>query len=96
MISKFKLGAIDWSIEINNDKLDDKKAYGECNFHSNKILLQDKSDGKDRHPSAVEQTMYHEIVHAILDTLGEHELSADEEFVQRFSLLLHQFENTKE
>ena len=40
------------------------------------------------------QTFYHELVHQILDILGE-ELSADEEFVQRFSVLLDQFEQTK-
>ena len=41
------------------------------------------------------QSFYHELVHQILDILGDLELSENEEFVQRFSVLLDQFEQTK-
>ncbi len=95
MIKKFTLGAVDWVVEIDNNKLDDKEAYGWTNYDESKILMQDKTNGFKRVNTAIEQTLYHEAVHAILDTMGERELSNNEQFVQQFSLLLHQFENTK-
>ncbi len=96
MIKKFKLGAVKWTVETNNKRLDDIRAYGTSYFHASKIMIQDKSEKHKRSKSATEQTLYHEVTHAILDTMGKHELSRDEEFVQQFSLLLHQFERTKE
>ena len=52
--------------------------------------------GKEIPKDSMEQTLYHEVVHAILDELGYSKLSRDETFVQGFSLLLHQFEKTKQ
>jgi hypothetical protein len=95
MIKEFNLGAVQWTVEVNNDKLDDRNAYGVCFYDASKIIVQTKSEKVDRHPSAIEQTLYHEVVHAILDTMGKRDLSGDEEFVQQFSVLLHQFETTK-
>jgi len=95
MIKEFTLGAVKWSVEINNEKLDDKESYGICYYDESKILLQDETLNHKRSTTSIEQTMYHEVVHSILDTIGEHELSANEKFVQQFSLLLHQFEVTK-
>lgn len=37
-----------------------------------------------------ENTLIHEIVHSILESLGDHEPSDDEKFVYRFSSVLHQ------
>jgi hypothetical protein len=42
------------------------------------------------------QTFYHELVHQIFIALGELKLSDKEKLIQRFSLLLDQFEQTKE
>jgi hypothetical protein len=43
----------------------------------------------------MEETIYHEVVHGILNTIDRHDLSEDENFVQNFAVLLHQFEKTK-
>lgn len=96
MIKKFKLGAVDWVVELNNSKLDDKECYGFCVYDESKIYIQDETLNIKRSESSIELTVYHEIVHAILDTLGEHDLSQNEKFVKKFSMLLHQFEKTKE
>lgn len=96
MIQKFKLGAVEWTIKIDNHEMDLRTSYGLSDFHVSEITLQDKSEGKDRKLEAIEQTLYHEVTHSILDTMGRGDLSADELFVQQFSLLLHQFEKTKE
>lgn|SRR4030043_1171774 len=96
MIKRFTLGAVEWTVEVANTRGDDREAYGATFYDESKILLQDTTLGKPRASTAIEQTLYHEIVHAILDTLGKRELSKDEEFIQSFSLLLHQFEKTKQ
>ena len=95
MIEKFNLGAVEWTVEMNNEVNDLREVYGHCDYHISKITLQNASNGKNRTDLAEEQTLYHEVVHAILDSMSKNELSEDEEFVQQFSLLLHQFEKTK-
>ena len=95
VIEKFTIGAVNWKVEVDNKRNDDREAYGYCNFDTSTITIQDKSNGVNRDESAVQQTTYHEVVHAILDTMSEYELSKNEKFVQSFSLLLHQFEQTK-
>jgi len=95
MIRKFKLGAVDWTVKVKNDKLNDIEAYGQCSYSESNIILQTESRGLKRADTAIDHTIYHEVVHAILDTMSEHDLSNNEKFVQQFALLLHQFEVTK-
>lgn len=42
-----------------------------------------------------ENTFYHELVHAILGFMAEHDLRHNEKFVQTFGNLLYEFEKTK-
>ena len=48
----------------------------------------------DMNKQTTEQTFYHELVHAILFTMGK--LNHDEEFVDTFGAFLHQYQITKE
>jgi hypothetical protein len=96
MIKKFTLGAVEWTVKVDNDKLDDRECYGLTIFDESKIFIQDETLKIKRSDGGIELTLYHEVVHAILDTLGEKDLSHDEKFVKKFSMLLHQFEKTKE
>jgi len=91
MIKEFTLGAVKWEVEIDNSRMDDARSYGLCVPERSMIYLQDEKRKEDM----VDQTLYHEAIHAILDTMGEYELSANEKFVQNFSVLLHQFDKTK-
>ena len=95
MIKEFQIGGVKWSVEINNDKCAEENTLGHIHISQAKIYLADKTQGTPNEATVVEQTMYHEVVHAILDTAGYSKLSEDETFVQSFSLLLHQFEKTK-
>lgn len=92
MISKFVLGGVNWSIKVDNDRLDDLGLLGLCEHSKSLITIHDGIKSND----LIEETLYHEVIHAILDSIGEHELSKNEEFVQKFALLLYQFEKTKE
>ena len=91
MIKEFNQGAVKWTVEVDNNRMDDAVAYGLCVSERSKIYLQDKNRNEDM----IEQTLYHEVIHSILDTMGEHELNKNEKFVQGFSVLLYQFEKTK-
>jgi hypothetical protein len=91
MIKEFTLGGIKWTIKEDESRLDDLKLLGLCEFPKSLISIYVK--GIDE--NLVEQTLYHEVVHAILESIGENELSSNDKFVQNFALLLHQFEITK-
>ena len=93
---KFTLGAVEWIIKIDNKRLNDNKSYGISDYHTSEITIQDKVETHQRKDYAVEQTLYHEVIHSILDTMSEYDLSNNEKFVQGFSILLHQYEKTKE
>ena len=47
----------------------------------------------DMNKQTTEQTFYHELVHAIMFTMGK--LNHDEEFVDTFGAFLHQYHRTK-
>lgn len=91
MIRKFKLGGIQWIVKKDNKRLDDLRLLGLCEFNSSLISIYTKNIDKN----LISQTIYHEVVHAILESMGESDLSANDKFVQKFALLLHQFETTK-
>lgn len=95
MIKSFKLGAVNWKVKIDNKRLEDLDALGYCEYEKKLISLPDKYKGATISADAMEQTLYHEVVHAILDTMHQYDLSKNEEFVQTFSMFLHQFEKTK-
>ena len=60
-----------------------------------KIYLASNFRGEACSMDYMEASFYHELVHVILDTMGKHELSDSEEFVEGFANLLHQYEKTK-
>jgi len=91
MIHEFTLGGIKWTVKEDRSRLDDLKLLGLCEFPKSLISIYDKWIDK----SLVDQTIYHEVVHAILESMGEDALSGNDKFVQNFALLLHQFETTK-
>ena len=94
MIKKFNLGAKQFNV-TEVESIDDT-GLGRTYSMLNKIKISKTWQNFELEESAKEQTFYHELVHAILDELGEHELSNNERFVQSFSVLLYQFEKTKE
>lgn len=95
LIKSFSLGAIKWSVKEDNIRMSNEECLGVSEQVLCSISIATEYKGIGRNKTSIEQTLYHEVVHAILDTLGESELSSNEKFVQSFSLLLHQFETTK-
>jgi len=91
IVNRFTLGAVNWSTVIDNDRLLDLGFLGLTEYVKALITLTDEKVSD----SIVEETFYHELVHAILHSLGRKDLNEDESFVQSFAILLYQFEKTK-
>tara|TARA_R110001599_G_scaffold336032_1_gene553415 strand:+ start:605 stop:925 length:321 start_codon:yes stop_codon:yes gene_type:complete len=92
---EFMLGAVKWKVVVDNSKMDEKGTLGLTSFTESTIYLADTHKGKPVPEDLIAQTFYHELVHAILDAIGQDELTYDEKIAQGMGLLLHQFQQTK-
>lgn len=95
MIKSFKLGAVTWDVNFNNDRTASQDALGLCSYVEASIYVAEKARGKLVDLEVQEQTVYHEVIHAMLDAIGYNELGEDEKFVNSMGTLLHQFIKTK-
>ena len=92
--SKFTLGGCEYKVElIPNSAL--LKHVGLINMPAGTVSITTYFDGVQCTSDYMESSFYHELVHGILDTMGKKELSADEELVEGFANLLHQYIKTK-
>jgi len=92
MITGFMLAAKPYEVEYTEHDSDN---LGQAKNPLLKVQIQTKWAGKEVPEISQEQTLYHEVVHCILDEIGRSGLNSDEEFVQSFSNLMHQFVKTK-
>ena len=92
---EFMLGAVKWRVVIDNEKMNQGDSLGQTSFTESVIYLADTHKGKSIPKDLIEQTFYHELVHAILDAIGQDDLVYDEKIAQGMGMLLHQFETTK-
>ena len=76
---------------LPNDRL------GTTSLCCGEIKIANKSDyNRDQSPSSKFNTFWHEVVHTILDTMQENDLSANEKFVGVFSSMLCEVLNSFE
>lgn len=72
---------------------------GKCCLANGLIRIAETFDGLAQSPTSIENTYWHEVIHAILDTMGETELSGNEKFVCTFAGFLteciHSMENNE-
>jgi len=92
---QFKLFNQTIKVELKNKLAYNNNNYGEAKYTSNKIRIQKQNEGVSLKKTMVEQTFYHELIHYILNYMGENELGKNEKFVDIFASLLHQYEKTK-
>jgi hypothetical protein len=79
----FTLAGIPWEVEVRSMVADGSDAVGRCQGQRARILVESTLKKELK-----EQTYCHELVHAILFTMGK--MEHDEEFVDAFAHLLHQ------
>jgi Zn-dependent peptidase ImmA (M78 family) len=82
-LSKFKLAGFDWIVVRS-----ETDALGYTDPDTGRIIINKKLEGP-----TTEVTFYHELVHAIMFTMGER--NHDERFVEGFAQLLYQYERQK-
>lgn len=81
-----KIGGQDISV-INEERLDDNKLGTICVAEGVLRIADNFSNIKQCQSSKI-TTFIHEVIHGVLDTMGEFELSGNEKFVSTFSSLL--------
>jgi predicted SprT family Zn-dependent metalloprotease len=82
--ASFTLAGFNWSVRF----IEGLSEYGICDPTNQEIRLRAGMNEQMTH-----QTFYHELVHAIMFTMGK--TNHDEEFTDVFGSLLHQYERTK-
>jgi hypothetical protein len=93
---RFQLFATVYEVMFDTYRLSKEGSLGECDWQFGKIYLTESLDDKLLDESTLLDNFYHEKVHAILRSMGEHKLSRDEKFVEIFSRLLRQSDETTE
>lgn len=83
---KIRIGGQDVNI-IKEERLDDNRLGTIC-MAEGVIRIADNFSNLKQCESSKINTFIHEIVHGVLDTMGESELSENEKFVSTFSSLL--------
>lgn len=86
---KYSLGGIERKV-IKVDTLDHDDCYGFYDAVSKDILISEHADGKRIKKDEKELTYIHELVHAILDVMGEKKLYSNEKFVSNLSTFLYE------
>ena len=93
-----KIGGQSYSVNL---LLDDKnfKEFGNSSNIDNTINIHTLMYNSDISIQAIKNTFWHEVVHQVLEAMGESELTTDEKFVTTFSSFLNEainsMQNTK-
>ena len=83
---KIRIGGQEISV-VKEERFDDNK-LGEICVPEGVLRIADNFYNRQQCESSKIATFIHEVVHGILDTMGESELSGNEKFVCTFSSLL--------
>ena len=84
--SKIRIGGQDIVIEMPEHLSDNK--LGDICVAGGKIRIAKKFSDNEQSETSMTNTFMHEVVHGVLDTMGENKLSSDERFVSTFASLL--------
>lgn len=84
MVASFQLAGSTWTVSLSNDI----NEMGYCDPETYNIKIRANLSEQAR-----QATFFHELVHAILFTMGQ--TNHNEEFVDTFGGFLHQFSATK-
>ena len=90
----FQVFGHEFKVIFTDSLVQDDEAVGMYRHNKHLITIQNNSNGAGMMESRQEQTFYHELVHCILDQMGEEKLYHNEKFVDLFSQCLHQMLKT--
>ena len=84
--NKIRIGGQDINISIKEHLVDEK--LGTMCLASGELEIAEKFYDFKQSKSSKVNTFIHEVVHGVLNTMGENKLSSDEKFVTTFASLL--------
>ena len=84
--NKIRIGGQDINISIKEHLVDEK--LGTICLASGELEIAEKFYDYKQSKSSKVNTFIHEVVHGVLNTMGENKLSSDEKFVTTFASLL--------
>ena len=84
--NKIRIGGQDIVIEMPEHLPDNKLGY--ICLAGGKIRIAKKFSDNEQSETSITNTFMHEVVHGVLDTMGEFELSGNEKFVSSFASLM--------
>ena len=84
--NKIRIGGQDIVIEMPEHLPDNE--LGDICVAGGKIRIAKKFSDNEQSETSITNTFIHEVVHGVLDTMGEFELSGNEKFVSPFASLL--------
>lgn len=93
---KFKLNGHVINVIVDDEYCKENKYFGEADFTERIITLCSIYNTKKLKKSDKEKTFFHELVHMILDSIGEEKLKYDEKFVDEFAVKLYEYEKSKQ
>lgn len=93
---KYKLFGTTVNVVWDNKRLNDKSVYGLCDYSKSEVILSTTHGIEELSEDRMMDTFYHERTHSILDAMNERDLSDNEKFVDVFSKLLRQADESAE
>ncbi len=93
---KFKLFGTTINVIWDNKRLNDNGTYGHSDYGKSEVVLSTTQGLDDLSEDRMADVFYHERTHSILDAMNERDLSNNEKFVDVFSKLLRQADETAE
>lgn len=91
---QFTLFSTKYKVVFDNQRMHDMHTYGLCDYSTSTITLSNLDGVEKLSDDRLLDTFYHERTHAILDMMNEKDLSKNEKFVDVFSKLLRQADET--
>lgn len=89
--TSFRLGRHKYTVKWDDDYCTVQKQYGEADFDKREITLCRKYLDQHVPKSEILKSFYHELVHMILDSIGEDKLKYNEDLVDDLGWRLYQY-----
>ena len=93
---RYKLFGTTYTVTWDDRLCNELKSYGICDYSASEITMSETEGGRELSADKMMDTWYHERTHSILDMMGEHKLSCNEKFVDVFSKLQRQADESAE
>lgn len=90
----FQLAGKTIKVGFDESLLHKDDCYGVTIYREERIDIQPSCKNRPITKTKLEQTFCHELIHWILHSMGDHEKNKNEQFVELFSIFLHQALNS--